>query len=268
MTFALPLAFAAYRVWSDRLSPSELTAIVALVGVDLLLTKVVGLIPFGIVLLTVLFSRHPVTSSSSRARTIHSGRRGRSGSGGDRRSLRHRRLVRRAGPARVLPAEKRGTACGASSTGPATGELAPAATIVGQLALLSWLIRHRSFALATALAAKRGGKLVRPRHRLRGRVGAACAADRAGRLGAPDSARDALFTHGGGSDLSSRSGCARCTVYERERCCSCSDWLRWCRRSNECGACSGSAPGRGPSRRRERSRSRLHHSSSRRSAPP
>ncbi len=152
MAFALPLAFAAYRVWADRLSTATLAAIVSLVGVDLLLTKVVGLIPFGIVLLGVLLSRHPLTSGSSRARTITAVVV--AGAGVVAIVVLFATADWYAGLARreFFPREAwdglRGQLDGIS-----TGELAPAATIVGQVALLAWLLRHRSYALAIALSA-------------------------------------------------------------------------------------------------------------------
>ena len=141
MTFALPLAFAAYRVWSDRLSTPELSAIVALVGIDLLVTKVVGLIPLGIVLLGVLFSRHPLTTGSARARASTA--------------------VVVAGAAAVAIVVLFATAdwyaglarreffpreawdgLRSQLDGISTGELAPTAIILGQVALLAWLLRH------------------------------------------------------------------------------------------------------------------------------
>lgn len=55
--FALPLAFVLYRIWRDEIAPSWLAFLSAVVGFDYLFTKVLGVVPLGLLLLAGLVER-------------------------------------------------------------------------------------------------------------------------------------------------------------------------------------------------------------------
>ncbi len=55
--FALPLAFSLHRIWRDSVSPTWLAALSAVVAVDYLFTKVLGVVPLGVFLVAALVER-------------------------------------------------------------------------------------------------------------------------------------------------------------------------------------------------------------------
>jgi hypothetical protein len=55
--FALPLAFPLYRIWRGALSPGWLALLSVVVGLDYLFTKVLGVVPLGLLLLAGLVER-------------------------------------------------------------------------------------------------------------------------------------------------------------------------------------------------------------------
>jgi len=152
LAMSLPLTFSIYRLWADeRIAIPWFAALTAVLAVDLLLTKVVAAIPFGIVVVFALLHRyrhHPrFQQVALRATAVLAGG----------AILMIVLLFLTAGwyvllfDLEFFPARAARGLWSQIETRD-THAAAPAATIVGELLLLAIVVRARSWAIAAALA--------------------------------------------------------------------------------------------------------------------
>jgi hypothetical protein len=149
VALALPLAFVVYRLWEQPRPFAELAVVAAVVGVDLLLTKVIALLPVGIVLGAVLYKRYwrgltPRTRGAIAAGVAAAG------------ALVVVALLLTASWYRTLFAPhflpaRAVTYLGDQLDTRDASKLAPTFQIVGEIALLLALVRASAFAFAGAL---------------------------------------------------------------------------------------------------------------------